>query len=264
MSPGLVSSSTGQGVGSVSYLSSSMTDSTLRLPPLVGLEILAVSGGRTLLHPLPALFGALHPQLHRVSIDSGRWASSRCDIAPPERTSSLQNANHGRLTYCLSSHHAAAAPVAKSSCQANGHDALEEKLGRLSKKPGVKASIVLDRVNGVILKTSGDVSALRTAKARDAATAVSFSNEAPVAEESESKGLEDFAAMIWNFVNTSGQLVQEVDTEVRLALFSVVSTAANVEQDELRLLRLRTKKQEIVIVPDSKYILAVVHDTPPA
>ncbi|OAQ68493.1 dynein light chain-related protein [Pochonia chlamydosporia 170] len=129
----------------------------------------------------------------------------------------------------------------------NGHDALEERLGRLSKKPGVRASIVLDRTSGAILKTSGELSALRTAKARDAATAASFSNEAPVAEASESQGVEDFAAMIWNFVNTSGHLVEEVDTE-----------------DELRLLRLRTKKQEIVIVPDVKYVLTVIHDTPSA
>jgi dynein light chain roadblock-type len=35
-------------------------------------------------------------------------------------------------------------------------------------------------------------------------------------------------------------------------------------QDGLKLLRLRTKKQEIVIVPDTKYLLTVVHDTPPA
>lgn len=28
--------------------------------------------------------------------------------------------------------------------------------------------------------------------------------------------MEDFAAMIWNFVNTSGTLVQELDGEVRL------------------------------------------------
>lgn len=38
----------------------------------------------------------------------------------------------------------------------------------------------------------------------------------------------------------------------------------NTTQDEVRLLRLRTRKQEIVIVPDSKYLLIVVHDTPPA
>lgn len=32
-------------------------------------------------------------------------------------------------------------------------------------------------------------------------------------------------------------------------------------QDEVKLLRLRTKKNELVIVPDTKYILIVVHDT---
>ncbi|KAF4589574.1 dynein light chain-related protein [Ophiocordyceps camponoti-floridani] len=129
----------------------------------------------------------------------------------------------------------------------NGHGTLDEKLSRLSNKPGVRASVVLDRASGAILKTSGDVSALGTAKSRDAATAASFTNEVPVAEESEAKGVEDFASLVWNFVNMSGQLVQDIDNE-----------------DELRLLRLRTKKQEIVIVPDTKYLLTVIHDTPPA
>jgi hypothetical protein len=35
-------------------------------------------------------------------------------------------------------------------------------------------------------------------------------------------------------------------------------------KDELKLLRLRTKKQELVVVPNPKYLLIVVHDTPPA
>ena len=35
-------------------------------------------------------------------------------------------------------------------------------------------------------------------------------------------------------------------------------------QDELKLLRLRTKKQEFVIVPDAKYLMILIHDTPPA
>ncbi|KAM0461053.1 hypothetical protein ACHAPV_000915 [Trichoderma viride] len=129
----------------------------------------------------------------------------------------------------------------------NGHDALEEKLGRLVRKPGVKASMVLDRASGAILKTSGQVDALQTAKARNASTAASFSNDAPAAEEGQSQGIEEFAEMVWNFVNSSGQLVQDVD-----------------EEDELKLLRLRTKRQEIVIVPDQKYLLIVIHDTQPA
>ena len=73
---------------------------------------------------------------------------------------------------------------------------------------------MLDRSTGSILKTSGDKAALRTSKSRNEATAASFSNEVPAAEESESKGLEEFARMIWNYVNTSGQLVQDLDTEV--------------------------------------------------
>lgn len=91
-------------------------------------------------------------------------------------------------------------------------------MSRLSKKPGVKASLVLDRASGAILKTSGDISALRTAKSRNASTAASFSNEVPAAEESESQGMEDFAAMIWNFVNSSGTLVQELDGEVGITI----------------------------------------------
>lgn len=75
--------------------------------------------------------------------------------------------------------------------------------------------MVLDRASGAILKTSGQIDALQTAKARNASTAASFSNDAPAAEEGESQGIEEFAEMIWNFVNSSGQLVQDVDGEVR-------------------------------------------------
>lgn len=32
------------------------------------------------------------------------------------------------------------------------------------------------------------------------------------------------------------------------------------EDDEVKLLRMRTKKHEIVVVPDRKYLLCVVHD----
>lgn len=32
------------------------------------------------------------------------------------------------------------------------------------------------------------------------------------------------------------------------------------DDDEVKLLRLRTKKHEIVVVPDRKYLLCVVHD----
>ncbi|KAI5464484.1 hypothetical protein BGZ63DRAFT_377803 [Mariannaea sp. PMI_226] len=97
---------------------------------------------------------------------------------------------------------------------ANGQDPLEEKLGRLSKKPGVKASIVLDRMTGAILKTSGQIEALHPSKTRTTSTATTYSNESTAPEEQESGGVEQFARMVWNFVNNSGNFVQELDTEV--------------------------------------------------
>ncbi|KAK3393099.1 hypothetical protein B0H63DRAFT_516305 [Podospora didyma] len=129
-----------------------------------------------------------------------------------------------------------------------GSDALEETLGRLSKKPGVKATIVLDRASGAILKTSGQVGSIRKPKSLGsslpAPTTGSFS-ESAVSTSGQDQSTEELAALVWNFVGTASSLVQELDTE-----------------DELKLLRLRTKKQELVIVPDSKYLLIVVHDTP--
>ncbi|KAK2014142.1 hypothetical protein LZ32DRAFT_603787 [Colletotrichum eremochloae] len=133
----------------------------------------------------------------------------------------------------------------------NGSDALDETLTRLSKKPGVKATVILDRVTGAILRTSGQLSSFNAATL--ATGQGSFSGEGAAGQqqqqngEEQPQGLEDFAAKVWNWVNASGTLVLDLDTE-----------------DELKLLRLRTKKQELVIVPDPKYLLIVVHDTPPA
>ena len=40
------------------------------------------------------------------------------------------------------------------------------------------------------------------------------SAEPAAAEESTSKGIDDFAAMIWKFVNNSGAMVEEMDKDV--------------------------------------------------
>lgn len=129
-------------------------------------------------------------------------------------------------------------------------DALEETLGRLSKKAGVKATIVLDRSTGAILKTSGDFSQIRPTKttSENAGTtqADSFPDEvaSTTTNGDTNSGAEQLAAMVWGFIGAAGTLVEDLDTE-----------------DELRLLRLRTKKQELVIVPDPKYLLVVIHET---
>ncbi|KAK1768789.1 hypothetical protein QBC33DRAFT_533703 [Phialemonium atrogriseum] len=133
----------------------------------------------------------------------------------------------------------------------NGPDALEETIGRLSKKSGVKATLVLDRVSGAILRSSGQMASIHTPSTAGSFSSGDANNPATQQQQQqtgESQGAaEELAGLVWNFVNSAGSLVQGLDTE-----------------DEMKLLRLRTKKQELVVVPNPKYLLIVVHDTPPA
>ncbi|CAJ2504232.1 Uu.00g116260.m01.CDS01 [Anthostomella pinea] len=132
-------------------------------------------------------------------------------------------------------------------------DSMEEALHRLSKKPGVKAWLMLDRTNGAVLKTNGQIAAVRPVRSIKPETALpmptsgSFSTDVNVNTNNETQAAQELASMVWSFLSTAGSLVDEMDSE-----------------DELKLLRLRTKKQEFVIVPEPKYLLVVIHDTPPA
>ncbi|KAK1474936.1 hypothetical protein CCUS01_17001 [Colletotrichum cuscutae] len=101
--------------------------------------------------------------------------------------------------------------------QTNGPDALDETLKRLSNKPGVKATVILDRVTGAILRTSGQLSSFNAATLQTSGGG-SFSGEGAAAQqqqngEEQPQGLEDFAAKVWNWVNASGTLVLDLDTE---------------------------------------------------
>lgn len=67
--------------------------------------------------------------------------------------------------------------------------------------------MVLDRSLNTVLQTSGSFSSFRSLdNARN-----SVSTENGIVKE---EGVEEFAAMIWNFVNSAGGLVHDLDTEV--------------------------------------------------
>ncbi|KAJ3577053.1 hypothetical protein NPX13_g3513 [Xylaria arbuscula] len=135
---------------------------------------------------------------------------------------------------------------------------MEEALHRLSKKPGVKAWLMLDRTNGAVLKTNGQIATVRPAKSSATAngnsssslptpTGGSFSTDVQTNTNNETLAAQELASLVWSFLSSAGGLIDDIDSE-----------------DELKLLRLRTKKQEFVIVPEPKYLLVVIHDTPPA
>ncbi|PBP28267.1 hypothetical protein BUE80_DR000806 [Diplocarpon rosae] len=134
-----------------------------------------------------------------------------------------------------------------------------ETLARLSTKSGVIATLAMDGKTATVLQSMGTVA---TMFASNAAPSHAFSATVPTPVHPsrelggsapaipsplspEDQAFETFAKMVWNYVNATGQLVHDMDSE-----------------DEVKLLRLRTRKHELVIVPDSKYIFVVVHDVP--
>jgi len=134
-------------------------------------------------------------------------------------------------------------------------------LTRLASKPRVQSTLILSKVDGSIIQTSGFISeppmvsppqTLRAATNGEAlpnsGSLVGLTDpEMGVADRSNifdegraggSTGMdsaEAMARMVWAFVEAAGGLVAGMDPE-----------------DEVKLLRLRTKKQEIVIVPGER------------
>lgn len=166
------------------------------------------------------------------TLDCHPFAQARaCQSSPRKLRVSRYNEylQYGRPEYSSSSTSvdpnfvARPAELIDHSVQTNGADALEETLARLSKKPGVKATIALDRSSGAILKTAGQISLLHTAKSQtqqqqqqqtqpddpNAAATTSASST-----DNETQGAEELAGMVWAFVNAAGGLVEGLDAEV--------------------------------------------------
>jgi dynein light chain roadblock-type len=120
-------------------------------------------------------------------------------------------------------------------------------LARLSNRPGVQSTLILSRDTGAIVRSTGLITAEDISEEGEAAP----SGIGGTDTEGDKKGTRNadaVARLVWNFVKNAGQTTQEL----------------NGGSDEVKLLRLRTKKNELVVVPDSKFLLVVVHDTPPA
>ncbi|KAL5426587.1 hypothetical protein PMIN07_011556 [Paraphaeosphaeria minitans] len=123
-------------------------------------------------------------------------------------------------------------------------------LTRISQKPGVQSTLILSRENGAIVRTSGLISNSTSANPNStlpASNDTAPDNYANGKKEGGIQSAEDVASKVWSFLTAAGILVDGL-----------------YEEDEVKLLRLRTKKNELVIIPDTKFILVLVHDTPPA
>ncbi|KAK4696950.1 dynein light chain roadblock-type, partial [Lecanoromycetidae sp. Uapishka_2] len=137
-----------------------------------------------------------------------------------------------------------------------------ENLSRLASKPGVQSTLILSKSDGSIIRSTGLLASspmkppqtLAVGKGNiqsgssEPAEAVSNGSAHPDSSDiTKGNTAEEVARMVFEFVAASRTFTETMD-----------------KSDEVKLLRLRTRKNEIVIVPDPKFLLVVIHDTPPA
>ena len=121
-------------------------------------------------------------------------------------------------------------------------------LDRLAQKSGVQSTLILARETGAIVQSSG-LESSDVSGDPDVALAANTKSVNGHADTGKNKTAEDVARLVYKFVTSASEMARELN---------------GTQEDELKLLRLRTKRNELVIVPDARYIAVVIHDTPPA
>ena len=120
-----------------------------------------------------------------------------------------------------------------------------ENLSRLASKPGIQSTLVLARSDGAVIRSTGLASTIATphSQAPDAGNSPDEARPGPVEsverkigygidQGQEKRGAEAMAKLVLAFVSAAGGFVREMD-----------------QGDEAQLLRMRTRKYEMVIVP---------------
>lgn len=171
-------------------------------------------------------------------------------------------------------------------------------LSHLTSRPGVQSTLILSRKDGSIIQSTGLLAAQEQNTPRQTPLASSTPEPNPLAQSTDPSPApttsqstyqpsqaEALAAHIFNFVSSASALgislskpipQQSGDAPNSSGLDGAYGTYTNGtrtpgeeqdadagdrdEEDEVKLLRMRTKKHEIVVVPDKKYLLCVVHD----
>ena len=107
-------------------------------------------------------------------------------------------------------------------------------LARLSQRPGVQSTLILSRETGAILRSSGLITPEEIGEDGTAPTNGAFMNgtEGEVKKKG-TRNAEEVASLVYSFVKSAGDMIEEL----------------NGGNDEAKLLRIRTKKNELVIVP---------------
>lgn len=160
-------------------------------------------------------------------------------------------------------------------------------LQNLTKRPNVRSTLILSRKDGSIIKASGsvmddlkdsstdtrqnDLSSASIGASNEPADSAETEDESAATGESELKvsRAQILASSIYNFVATAttlGSALRNIDGEENKALArDETSNQGQVDvesqaEDDVQLLRLRLKRQEVIVFPDPNYLCCVVQD----
>ena len=136
------------------------------------------------------------------------------------------------------------AEVLKNMQQISPSEETQNLLARLSQRPGVQSTLILSRDTGAIVRASGLITPEEIGEDGTAPTNGIYVNGADCdVKKKGTRKAEEVAQLVYNFVKSAGSMIEEL----------------NGEHDEAKLLRVRTKKNELVVVP-GKDIHSCVYD----
>ncbi|KAJ5742798.1 uncharacterized protein N7511_011199 [Penicillium nucicola] len=148
-------------------------------------------------------------------------------------------------------------------------------LSHLTSRPGVQSTLILSRKDGSIIQSTGQLAAptsLENSSSRPPISSPSEPNPLS-AQSTDSSPASPALACFGTGVSlarpafgespATGEATQEYGVGKGPREEDRDGDAGREEDDEVKLLRMRTRKHEIVVVPDRKYLLCVVHDAAP-
>ncbi|KAJ5305683.1 hypothetical protein PENANT_c041G09426 [Penicillium antarcticum] len=171
-------------------------------------------------------------------------------------------------------------------------------LSHLTSRPGVQSTLILSRKDGSIIQSTGQLAGSTSEENGSSRAQIPSSESNPLSAQSTDSSpaspaltapsqyqpsqTEALAGHIFAFVSSASALgvslsrptIGEVPTGEASQDYGIGKGTTREEDrdgdagdreedDEVKLLRMRTRKHEIVVVPDRKYLLCVVHDAAP-
>lgn len=127
-----------------------------------------------------------------------------------------------------------------------------ENLSRLASKPGVQSTLILSRSDGSIIRSTGLLAATPSSSSQDLAVGNGTSRSSPAESVDAMRSATDYPG------NTKDDKTGNSAEHVARMVFAFAAEAKAFtegmdELDEVKLLRLRTRKNEIVIFPGMSF-----------